>query len=505
MTKYIPLIFTIFSAMTPLYSAPKRLPDKIVKIMEQPRYQHAFWGIYVKDGYLDLNGNKFFLPASTTKLFSVAALVNAYGNDYRFKTPVYAFGDITNGTLNGSLVVVGQGDLTFGGRQKNEDTIGFTKMDHIIANEVPGVILTTEDPLLAFKSLASQVKAKGINQIAGTILIDDRLFETIDKRGLTLSPLMINENLIDFTFNPTKINELSHIEFRPVVTGYDVENLVVTVAKGEKLEITLESDDAGKKIVAKGQIPIEAENIIRVFAIQDPVSFAKAAFIDALKAEGISVNETNEEKLPEKNDYLNKEPLAVFISPPLSEYAKLILKVSHNLGADLIPLLLAVKNDQTTFDEGMVLLGDFVSSKVGISKDSFLFVDAAGGDSNRVTLEAEIKLLSYIQNLSEKDFQKFYDALPILGVDGSLQDFGKKTTSVNKIRAKTGTGALLNKATLELFLTAQVLSGFVEDKSGTPIPFMAVVNNANMPVMDDIFLIFEDLAEVAAAIQESIN
>jgi len=53
--------------------------------------------MYVKDlqtgeVLYDLNSNKLFSPASTTKLFSVEALLQAYGDDYRFKTPVYAIG-----------------------------------------------------------------------------------------------------------------------------------------------------------------------------------------------------------------------------------------------------------------------------------------------------------------------------------------------------------------------------------------------------------------------------
>ncbi|HRD55520.1 MAG TPA: D-alanyl-D-alanine carboxypeptidase/D-alanyl-D-alanine-endopeptidase [Parachlamydiaceae bacterium] len=499
------LIIGALSFLSPLNGVSKELPEKIVQIMQQPRYKHSFWGIYVKDSGLELNADRFFLPASTTKLFSTAALVNAYGNDYRFKTPVFSFGELQNGKLEGNLVLVGQGDLTFGGRQEDSDTIAFTSMDHIIANDVPGAILTPQDPLYGLKSLAKEIREKGIQEINGDILIDTRLFETIEKRGMILSPVLLNENLIDFTFDPTKEKELASFEIRPLVSGYTFENQVVTVAKGEKLEITLEADATGKKITAKGKIPLDEKNIVRVFLVQNPAAFVKAAFIDALKAEGIAVHEKNSGKLPPLNAYQRKEPVALFVSPPLSEYVKLILKVSHNLGADLVPLLLAAKQNQTTFDEGMKLLGNFVVDKVRVSKDSFLFVDAAGADANRLTLQAEIALLNYIQSLPKEDFQKFYDALPILGVDGSLQDFGKKTGAVNKVRAKTGTGIALNFSTQEFFLTTQALSGYLENKDGRPIPFMAVVNNANMPTMEDIFIIFEDLAEVAGALHQSLN
>src|ERR1700728_150284 len=110
-----------------LQANPKALPEDMLKIMHQPKYEHGIWGIYVKDletgeVLFDLNSDKLFSPASTTKLFSVAALLHAFGDDYRFKTPIYAAGNIVNGKLNGDLILVAQGDLTLGGRQPNPDT-----------------------------------------------------------------------------------------------------------------------------------------------------------------------------------------------------------------------------------------------------------------------------------------------------------------------------------------------------------------------------------------------
>src|SRR5262249_41883928 len=128
------LLTTTLLLQIPLHATEKDLPEKIQKIMRQPKYEHATWGIYVRDAetgkvLYDLNSEKMFLPASTTKLFTAAALLNAYGDNYRFKTPVYAFGTIKNGHLDGQLVLVAQGDLTLGGRQA-DDTIQFTKLDH---------------------------------------------------------------------------------------------------------------------------------------------------------------------------------------------------------------------------------------------------------------------------------------------------------------------------------------------------------------------------------------
>ena len=55
----------------------------------------------------------------------------------------------------------------------------------------------------------------------------------------------------------------------------------------------------------------------------------------------------------DRDAYDGLSKLAAFKSPPLREAIKVTLKVSHNLYASALPLLLAVKNGQRTQPEGM--------------------------------------------------------------------------------------------------------------------------------------------------------
>ncbi len=484
----------------------KNLRAEMQKIMHQPKYAHATWGMYVKDlqtgkVLFDLNGEKFFSPASTTKLFSIAALLYTLGDDFRFKTPVFAEGDIVDGRLEGNLILVAQGDLTLGGRQSNPDKIAFTKLDHIIANQVPGVILTQEDPLNGINALAKQIYQKGIREITGDVVIDDTIFETIHKREMVLSPIMINENLIDIVINPGKQGQNALLTWRPQVPGYAVENQLKTVAKGEALAIEISSDDSGHTIVVSGTIPIDQRDIVRTFSIEAPKAFARAAFIQALQKAGVQVNvapekvETAHAISPQK-----RQLVAQWTSPPLSEYATLILKVSHNLGADLVPLLLAAHRGQKTFEEGMRLLGDFITQEVKLSPQAFVLIDAAGGNENRLTPQGEVVLLEFIHKQAPARFQHFFNALPILGVDGSLEDFAKDSSAVGKVRAKPGTGVAFNLATGKYFLITQALAGYIEGKNGHLLAYMLVVNNGSMPAIDDVFAIFEDESQLSSMI-----
>ncbi|MFI5343611.1 MAG: D-alanyl-D-alanine carboxypeptidase/D-alanyl-D-alanine-endopeptidase [Chlamydiales bacterium] len=485
-----------------------RLPEKIVNIMQQSKYQHANWGLFAKDAVtgkvlFDLNSDQMFLPASTTKLFSVAALYHAYGDDYQFKTPVYALGSIQNGRLTGNLVLVAQGDLTMGGRQNDSNQIAYTKMDHIYANFIPGAILTEQDPLHGLNELAKQIQEKGIKEVDGDLLIDDRLFQTTEKRGMVISPMMINENVVDLIINPSEMGKTADLTWRPNVPGYVVKNEVKTVSKDESLDIKISSDELGKTILVQGTIPLGQKEIIRTFSIKDPNHFARAALIQALRAQGIVVNlpEGKSSQLPPQSVFRDLQPVAVWTSPPLTEYAKLILKVSHNLGADLIPLLLAVRKGEKTFDAGMRELGNFIIEEVKLSPDAFVLEDAAGGGENRLTPKGEVQLLDYTRKVPSK-FTIYYNALPIQGIDGSLEDFGKVLPGAGKIRAKPGTGVSFNKATNQYFLTTQALTGYIIGQNGNLFEFMLVVNNAKMPEISDVFPIFEDLSQISSIIYE---
>ena len=499
----------ILFSFSALNAEVKTLPDDIQKVMHQDKYEHSIWGLYVKDArtgeiLYDLNSNKLFSPGSTTKLFSVEALLNAYGDDYRFKTPVYADGKIQNGQLQGNLILVAQGDLTMGGRQPNANTIAYTKMDHVYANDLPGVILTKENPLHGINELAKQIQQKGIKEINGQVLIDDNLFDATEKRGVIISPIFINENLIDLVFNPAAIGDAATLTWRPKVPGYEVTNQVKTVAKGEPLAIEVSADDEGHKILVKGTIPIGQKDVVRVSSIKDPANFARAALIQALREQGVKVNLPAEKPkpIPPGRSYGDLQQVALWTSPPLTEYAKLIQKVSLNTGANEVPLLLAARKGKKSFDDGMLLIGDFLQKDVKLSPDTFVLFDAAGGNENRFTPQSEVQLLEFIHKQSSAKFQHYFDTLPILGVDGSLEDFAKNTDAVGKVRAKPGTGVSINLATGKFFLITQALGGYIEGKNGHLLVYMLAVNNAKMPTIDDIFPIFEDVSKISSMIYD---
>src|SRR5215217_6937692 len=249
------------------------IPAEITTIIEGPRYSLARWGIYVADRetgetVYDLSGGERFLAASTTKLFPGAAALAAYGPDYRFETPVYRTGAVgADGMLAGNLILVASGDPTMGGRTTSDGDIAYNVFPTLTT-------LNPEDPLAGLDDLAKQVAAAGIRRVDGDVVIDARLFPAMEKDDYILTPVWINDNLIDITITPGVAGSPATAVWRPQTAAYQVQSDVQTVAAGQALNVAVTSPSPGVIAVA-GQIPADQAHILRTYQVADPPAFAR--------------------------------------------------------------------------------------------------------------------------------------------------------------------------------------------------------------------------------------
>ena len=168
--------------------------------------------------------------------------------------------------------------------------------------------------------------------------------------------------------------------------------------------------------------------------------------------------------------------MAAYTSPPYREFAKLILKVSHNLGANLGVCLLAVREGSRDCADGFPAMRSFLT-QAGVDTSQLALSDGRGGDpADRATPVAVTQMLRYW--VARPDFDTFRQALPILGVDGSLADVAVDTPARGKVFAKTGTLVASDELNARLVLQAKALGGYFARPEGSWIVFNVVVNNA---------------------------
>jgi D-alanyl-D-alanine carboxypeptidase/D-alanyl-D-alanine-endopeptidase (penicillin-binding protein 4) len=238
--------------------------------------------------------------------------------------------------------------------------------------------------------------------------------------------------------------------------------------------------------------------------VEDPSSFARALFIEALKREGVEVTSPvtgqNQQLLSNNTTtYTDDKQVALLTSLPFSENIKVVLKVSQNMQADTLVSLLAAKNGKKTFDEGMQLMGDFLKS-AGVNTDQLALSDGRGGSSSdRISPEASNQLLSYMGRQSY--YQSFFDALPVLGYDGSLAGVVTNSSPLyGKVNAKTGTAIAEDKLNGRGILLSKSLDGYMVARSGRKLIFSIYVNNVPLNSTEDVALVHQDINKVLEAI-----
>ena len=491
--------------------APPPLPAAARAIMGNPRYRSARWHLYVADRatgepLYNLNGDDLVLPASTTKLWSTGAALDAYGPDFRFETPVYRRGAIdAQGELQGDLILVASGDLTMGGRNTPDGRIAFAVPDHAEANALPGAMLTPQDPLAGLNDLAGQVAASGIRRVRGDVLIDARLFEQMEKDDYVLSPIMINDNLIDFMIRPSATGQPATVDWRPRTAAYQVQSTVRTVAAGGEADVTTTSPRPGV-IVVEGAIPADQGELVRTFQVEDPPAFARTLFIEAMQRQGVAVDATptgpdSAAKLPPSGSYGSAERVALHTSLPFSENIKLINKVSMNRQADTLIMLLAVKAGERTFEAGMTQILPFIRT-AGIDDDLVSLSDGRGNEySDLFSPHTVTRLLRYMT--TRPDFPTYFDSQPILGVDGTETISVPPTSPVaGKAQAKSGTTAAGDLMHQRPILMVRGNAGYLTGKSGREMVFGLYVMYVPMMGIEDLFDILKDLGSVVEAIHE---
>ena len=487
--------FVVVAALASAHAgttAAQALSNEIAKFIAQPLYKESSWGLLVVDldsgeTLYELNPDKLFVPASTTKLFSVAAALEVLGADHRFHTPVYARGEIdAEGKLQGDLILAASGDLTLGGRTDAAGRIAFADADHTYAGFSPGAKVTESDPLAGLKAIAQQVKQAGIHEIDGDVLIDDRLFEEADSSGSgpdRCSPIVVNDNVIDVTVEPGKVGELAKVTCRPECSAVVVDARVLTVDADQETELKIELLDE-RGLLVRGRIAADEPAALRPIEVKSPEDFARRLLIDALQEAGIAVDASAvscncDDALPDVADYAQLKQVAQLESPPFSENARLILKVSHNLHASTLPLLMAAKQGQRTLDEGLKIEREALT-RIGVDVDTISFGGGAGGTrADFVTPRAAVNLLRAMSQRPEASIYR--DALPILGVDGTLHSAVEPESPARaKFQAKTGTLVWQNGLNDRQLLTSKALAGYGETASGRKIAVAIFVNNVHL-------------------------
>src|SRR5262249_16626232 len=156
--------------------------------------------------------------------------------------------------------------------------------------------------------------------------------------------------------------------------------------------------------------------------------------------------------------------------PPYAGYARLILKVSLNLGANLSLMLFGLANGRRTIAEALAVERQTLIDDVGLQSDAFNFpTNGRGTPDSQAPPRATVQ---FLEKMGESEVAGVYaSCLPILGVDGSLAGSGVDLPGKGHVFAKTGT--TIDDGAIK----AQNFAGYIDARSGRRLAFALFLND----------------------------
>ena len=461
------------------------LVGEIDQILIDSRLNGATTGVSVRkasDGEIIYSrlGDTRVHPASVMKLLTGAAALETLGQDYRFRTEVYADGEIQNGVLQGNLYLRGQGDPTL-----------------------------TQGDLNAF---ASSLKTEGIHTINGNLYGDDTWYDDVRlSQDLNWSdePYYTGAQVSALTFSPnddydagtvivevspaTNTGEDGIVSMVPENSYMKIVNHTKTVAKDGKKSIRVERQHGSNTLVVSGTIPVGATKSRSWASVWEPTDYTVNLFKNSLDEQGIKF--VVEPKIERGTVPGEATRLVMKESMPLKDLFIPFMKLSNNGHAEvLVKEMGKVIGGEGSWDKGLAVMESTLAD-MGIDTKTMLLRDGSGmSHKNLVTANEITKLLYSVQ--SKPWYPTFLNSLPIAGNDerfvgGTLRNRMKGTAATGNVKAKTGS---LNGVT--------ALSGYAETRDGETLIFSVMINNY---LNDTTYEVHDKIAVVIASYQSKMK
>lgn len=351
---------------------------------------------------------ELMVAASTAKIVTTATALRLLGDGYRYATIVGYQGRIDNGRLEGDLIVQGSLDPSTASHYSPQDSARFL-------NELVGML-----------------RAAGINQIRGEIIVDGAL-----SSAEGVNPNWLREDFgnyyaapsFGFNWNDNRID----LELTSRGVGGKVEmmegrlphpevrwNNQMRVKKGRN---TTRSYGLPRNMerTLTGSIPPHKSNISLKTDMPDPVGYAAHVIRCRLEKEGVAVDGTSRglyygEKTPSFSALLG-----VYHSLPLLELIKEINYRSINPWAESV-LLTLDSQTPTSRKGGIRQMAAYWQAK-GVDLNAFQMDDGSGlSVYTRLTAEALIQVLvEMAPRDAPLEEDAFYMSLPVAGKEGTVR------------------------------------------------------------------------------------
>lgn len=400
------LILTLFLILNTSHAQipATKLESAYARFTASPELKYATvsFSVIDKTGKLIFgkNENSGLAPGSTLKVVTSAAALDLLGEDFTFETSVFYTGEISNGTLNGDLIIKGGGDPTLGSNRWEK-----TRKTQIL------------------NKILFALQQKGITKITGAVIADIAHWDSQslpvgwiwqdigNYYGAGTSPLCWGENFFELGFTAGKsvgsaVTLSSSSQVYPFLT---IINELTTGNYGSGDNVYAYSAPYTSRVYLRGTYGIDLKKQIglslpnpALAMAHDVVEFLKR---NSLEAESYRVNTA-------LGNYKSAVSLLIITSPPLSEILYWFNQKSVNLyGEQLIRVLGQKFGENTSTVEGVKVLKNYWAKK-GVDRDALNITDGSGlSPADKVNSLAMAKVLFYAK--AQPWFNTYLKSIPL--------------------------------------------------------------------------------------------
>lgn len=344
--------------------------------------------------------------ASTLKTVTSATAFYLLGKDFQYQTQLGYNGTISpDGTLNGDLIIKGNGDPTLGSWRWET---------------------TKEKAVLTIMALA--IQKAGIKKINGRVIGDESAFGTQsipegwiwqdvgNYYGAGTSGLCWRENQFDIKLRTGTLGQPIQIANTvPAMPYYKFKSELLNAPAGTGDKAYAFLPIGSTMFYLRGTYAADQTKKSISAAVPDPAYDAAFRLADTLKRLGISISggtasgislNTIDQSLP-----VIQTSLTTIASPQLSKIIYWLNQKSINLYAEQLLKTLAWKSGKpVSTTNGVSVLQDFWKAK-GIDPNSLNIVDGSGlSPGDRITTQTLARILKTVKN--ENWFPDYYESLP---------------------------------------------------------------------------------------------
>lgn len=435
----------------PPIAATGAAADLLTPILTGPEFHGFDAGLEVvrlSDGapVLAYESDKRFVPASTMKILTSAAALDALGPAWTFNTDVLTDGKVEKGVLKGNLYIRGRGDPTLGA-EKLWRMLAALKSDGIA--EVDG------DLILDDTYFTPDVELVGWN-VPGDRLQGPAYYPTIGACELEFGQvtLVVRPGLSE--------GQPGVVEVEPPAGDYvRIEGELATggTRARTRLDIDRQVSPDHVTFVVDGLLPSDAPVRRYRRTIPDLTLHMGGVLSDLLKTVGPKLDgKIHRGKTPPSADRLRR-----ITSAPLASVLMDTNKYSSNFMAESIARVMGAElRGEGSTEAGMDVVRTYLE-RLGVSPADYVLVNGSGLTREAFLTPTVMTKVLRAMAADPRVGPEFVSSLAIAGVDGTMER--RLAELPGRVRAKTGT-----------LSDVSALAGYLRSDDGTMYAFAFFAN-----------------------------